>query len=109
MARAAVTGRGPRGSEELLERARELSLLGDALSSVEREGRGQVVLVNGEAGGGKTALLRSFCGAVASSVHVLWGACDPLFAPRPLGPLFTIGEVARGEFHDLVKRGGFAA
>jgi DNA-binding CsgD family transcriptional regulator len=105
MARAAVTGRGPRGSEELLERARELSLLGDALSSVEREGRGQVVLVNGEAGGGKTALLRSFCGAVASSVHVLWGACDPLFAPRPLGPLFTIGEVARGEFHDLVERG----
>jgi len=101
----AVAGRGPTGSDELLERASELALLDGALAAVARESRGRVVLVNGEAGAGKTSLVRSFCGALASSVQVLWGACDPLFAPRPLGPLFTIGEAARGKLHDLVERG----
>ncbi len=52
-------------------------------------GEGRLVLVAGEAGVGKTALLRSFCGENGASVR--WGACDPMFAPRPLGPFLDVG------------------
>jgi DNA-binding CsgD family transcriptional regulator len=48
---------------------------------------GRLILVGGEAGVGKTALVREF----AEGRNVLWGACDPLHTPRPLGPLIDIG------------------
>jgi DNA-binding CsgD family transcriptional regulator/tetratricopeptide (TPR) repeat protein len=48
---------------------------------------GRLILVGGEAGVGKTALVRAF----AEGRDVLWGACDPLHTPRPLGPLLDIG------------------
>ena len=48
---------------------------------------GRLILVGGEAGVGKTALVREF----AEGRQVLWGACDPLHTPRPLGPLVDIG------------------
>jgi predicted ATPase len=48
-------------------------------------GHGGLVLLVGEAGIGKTALLRAFAERV--SMPVLWGMCDPLSTPRPLGPL----------------------
>ncbi|MFL5959717.1 MAG: ATP-binding protein [Gaiellaceae bacterium] len=86
------------GSEvELLERAGELSKLGELLTAVREGGRGRVVLVGGEAGVGKTALLRRFREEVGGSAAVLWGACDPLFTPRPLAPLLEIGETTEGE------------
>ena len=77
----AATGR----SGELLERGGQLAVLEEALAYVGRGGRGTVVVVSGEAGVGKTALLRSFCDGVARPQAVLWGTCDPLFTPRPLG------------------------
>ena len=43
---------------ELLERADELSALGECLEAVQRGSRGQVMLVAGEAGVGKTTLVR---------------------------------------------------
>jgi DNA-binding NarL/FixJ family response regulator len=77
---------------DLLERDLELAALDRALGEVRSGGVGRIVLLSGEAGGGKTALLRSFCSARDS---VLWGTCDPLFTPRPLGPLLDIaGELA---------------
>lgn len=51
---------------------------------------GRLILVGGEAGVGKTALVRAF----AEGRRVLWGACDPLHTPRPLGPLVDIGLTA---------------
>ena len=54
-----------------------------------------VVLVHGEAGIGKTALLRRFCAEAGESVRVLWATCDPLFTPRPLGPLLDIARLDR--------------
>ena len=89
----AATGR----SGELLERAGQLAVLEEALAYVGRGGRGTVVVVSGEAGVGKTALLRSFCAGVAGPQAVLWGTCDPLFTPRPFGPLFAIAESTGGE------------
>ena len=89
----------------LLERAAELSMLVDRLEAVERSSRGQVLLVGGEAGVGKTALLRRFCDERGQSARILWGACDPLFTPSPLGPLLGVAEGSGGELEAVVERG----
>lgn len=68
----------------LLERQPPLDAL-RALQAQAAAQHGRVALVGGEAGIGKTSLLRAF--AERSGMPVLWGACDPLFTPRPLGPL----------------------
>jgi predicted ATPase len=51
-----------------------------------RRGEGRLVLVAGEAGVGKSALVDQFAGD-APDTRWSWGACDGLFTPRPLGPL----------------------
>ena len=89
----------------LLERAAELSVLVDCLEAVGRSKRGQVLLVGGEAGVGKTTLLRGFCEARGQLARVLWGACDPLFTPSPLGPLLEVAEGSGGELQAVVARG----
>jgi DNA-binding CsgD family transcriptional regulator len=76
------------------------------LASVRTTSRGRLVIVAGEAGVGKTALLRRFCDEHHGSVRILWGACDALFTPRPLGPLLDIAEAVGGEFEELARRGG---
>ena len=80
---------------ELLERERELSSLTDALADIGSNGRGRLAFVRGEAGVGKTALVRRFCSLVPT--RILWGGCEPLFTPRPLGPFLDIAEAAGGE------------
>ena len=62
---------------------------------------GRLVLIAGEAGIGKTALVRSFCWQAAPA-RVLSGACDALHTPRPLGPLVDIAEQTGGELAELV-------
>jgi predicted ATPase len=95
---------GDTAGGELLERAHHLSTLGEALAAA-RGDRGVLVLLAGEAGGGKTALLRRFCATCEPVERVLWGSCDPLFTPRPLGPFLDIAEEAGGELRDLVSAG----
>ncbi len=65
---------------------------------------GVLVLLAGEAGGGKTALLRRFTDEFASE-RVLWGACDPLFTPRPLGPVIDIAQIIGGGLAELMTNG----
>jgi predicted ATPase len=89
---------------ELLERAAPLSALRQGLDEA-CAGRGRLLLLAGEAGAGKTALLRRFADDVAGSARVLWGACDPLFTPRPLGPFLDIAGQVTGEFGGLVREG----
>ncbi len=86
----------------LLERTGELATLDKSLTQA-LAGLGSFVLVSGEAGIGKTALVRAFCDARRSTVRVLWGACDPLFTPRPLGPLLDVAELVGGELAELVQ------
>jgi hypothetical protein len=93
-------------ADELLERSDHLSTLADSLAAIAGTARGQLMLVSGEAGVGKTTLLRRFCDDHRGSARILWGACDPLFTPRPLGPLLDVAETAGGELADVVQEGG---
>ena len=68
-------------------------------------GCGRMVLVSGEAGIGKTSLVRGFCDQAQGSGRVLWGTCDVLFTPRPLGPLVDVAEVVGGDLREVVERG----
>jgi DNA-binding CsgD family transcriptional regulator/tetratricopeptide (TPR) repeat protein len=94
------------GSVRLLERSGELSALGEALAAVVSGGQGRIVLVAGEAGIGKTALLHRFCaGLGGGSARVLRAGCDPLFTPRPLGPVLDLAGVVGGELAACAARG----
>ena len=70
---------------------------------------GRLVLVAGEAGVGKTALLRGSATRSAGRCAILWGGCEPLRTPRPLGPLLDVAEAVGGELEELVARTGEAA
>ena len=69
------------------ERGRLAAIQAGALA-----GRGGAVLVCGESGAGKTTFVEQFVGDVGNDVRVLWGACDPLTTPRPLGPLRDVAQ-----------------
>ena len=79
----------------LLERERQLAELETTLDRAAL-GSGRLVLLGGEAGVGKTVLVRQLAEAVAGRATVLFGACDALSTPRPLGPLLDIGRAAGG-------------
>jgi DNA-binding CsgD family transcriptional regulator/tetratricopeptide (TPR) repeat protein len=91
--------------EGLLERSQSLVTLGEALKTVRESSRGRLLVVGGEAGVGKTVLLRQFCDRNSDSSRVLWGACDALITPRPLGPFADIAQVTGGELQELVVSG----
>lgn len=88
---------------DLLERAAFLQTLGE-YAAEGRNGDGRLVLVSGESGIGKTALLEAFQER-SRGIRWLWGACDGLLTPRPLGPLFDIGPQVGGELARLCRRG----
>ncbi len=73
----------------LLERQHVREQLAGFLSDVE-SGQGRLVLLGGEAGVGKSALVREFGESIIARARVLIGACDPLSTPTPLGPLLDI-------------------
>ncbi|MFA9431855.1 AAA family ATPase [Egicoccus sp. AB-alg2] len=69
----------------LLERDAELQLLDRAVSAA-AAGAGSVVLVAGEPGIGKSALVDAWLARLPDTVRILRGACDDLVTPRLLGP-----------------------
>jgi predicted ATPase len=85
---------------ELLERDAQLEAL-DAWLGDAAGGRGRVILAAGEAGIGKTSLLRAFRQRALGRARVLWGVCDALRTPRPLGPLLDMAAMAGGELARL--------
>ena len=96
---------GARSASSLLERSTELATLGKRMAEVNTRSQGRLVLARGEAGTGKTALLRRFCDGLAAPERVLWAACDPLFTPRPLGPLLDIVRARDGELRQRIESG----
>jgi tetratricopeptide (TPR) repeat protein len=91
--------------DALLEREDAISALAGLVGDVARTGRGRLVSVTGEAGVGKTLLLRRFCAEQHHAPRLLWGACDPLFTPRPLGPLVDVADATGGELLHVVDEG----
>lgn len=85
----------------LLERDGYLRDLRAAMDEV-IGGTGRIALVSGEAGIGKTVLVEQFVRQHAHAVRVLWGTCDALFTPRPLGPLHDIASHTREPLRALL-------
>ncbi|WP_246393723.1 AAA family ATPase, partial [Pseudonocardia pini] len=86
-----------------MERDEPLDLLEEHVRGAV-QGRGSVVLVTGEAGIGKTVLLRALVERVRAEAPALWGMCDSLSTPRPLGPLRDVAA-ALGEAVPELLRG----
>lgn len=86
---------------DLLERSPALEdlkrWLGDA-----RTGQGRLVLVEGEAGIGKTSLLNEFA-ARHRVASLLWSGCDSLNTPRPLGPLVDLAPALGHHVEELLR------
>jgi predicted ATPase len=74
----------------LLERGPLLAELTEYLKQAAEMERGRLALVAGEAGIGKTLLVRRFCAEHGDGVRILTGACDSLPTPLALGPLVDV-------------------
>ena len=88
---------------ELWERSASLDLLDELLRDSARGGR--LVVVAGEAGMGKSALVTEFAERCGPAARVLWGSCDPLVTPRALGPLHDIGRQTGGNLAARLRAG----
>src|SRR6202046_4167866 len=99
----------------LLERESSLTSLAGYAEEA-RRGEGRLVLVGGEAGGGEGGGVGGEAGAGKSALaerlerdlpdaRWCWGACDGLFTPRPLGPLFDFAGQLGGELLELRRAG----
>ena len=86
----------------LLERESFVGVL-DAAYAQACAGHGRLALVSGEAGVGKTALLRYFSAEHLGGARLLWGACDALFTPRPLGPILDIAQHTGSDFREVIQ------
>jgi DNA-binding CsgD family transcriptional regulator len=75
----------------LLERTEELGILSRLVDQLDSAG-GKVVIIRGEAGIGKSALVDALARSHAEDAHVHRGTCDDLFIPQPLGPFWDMAR-----------------
>lgn len=79
------------GNAGMLERGGQLAALREWRARVRESGQGGTILVPGEAGIGKTTLLRHFAADHGTQEgKTFWTSCDSLFTPRPLGPVLEL-------------------
>jgi ATP/maltotriose-dependent transcriptional regulator MalT len=86
---------------QLVERDEPLATLRRCLDA-EATATGRIVLIRGEAGIGKTALLKAFVEECPSDVDVLWGLCDGVSTPQPYGPFADMADALGAEFRGLL-------
>ncbi len=87
---------------KLLEREAYLHTIQNIFNGISMNG-GHTLFIAGEAGVGKTSLVKEFTGNLKKSILILRGGCDSLFTPRPLGPLFDISGDFSPEFQRILK------
>src|SRR5262249_16674590 len=68
-------------------------------------GSGRVILGSGEPGIGKTSLVTRFLQDLEPDARVLFGACDNLTIPRPLGPFRDIAGSVSASLRDALFTG----
>ena len=85
----------------LIERGSQLAALHQYADEASHA-QGRLVLVSGEAGIGKSALLEDFAQQSADA-RWLWAGCDGLFTPAALGPLLDIAAQLDGELLRLCQ------
>ena len=98
-------GGGPGGTIEpvvVLEREALLGGLDSLLGEAVWQG-GRLVLVRGEAGIGKSTLVAAFTNGREG--RVMWGTCDPVTPPRPLGPIFDMADHGAPGLLDALNSG----
>ncbi|HEU4806734.1 MAG TPA: AAA family ATPase, partial [Homoserinimonas sp.] len=86
----------------LFEREHLLACLDEELAAA-LAGSGRLVLVTGEAGIGKTALVSAFRQERSGDVRFLWGQCDPVTAPSPLAPIREIATELSDDYEELLS------
>src|SRR5215470_9138570 len=87
----------------LLEREAPLALLNEYAAQA-ADGEGRLVLLSGEAGVGKSALVERL-GRDLPDARWSWSMCDGLFTPRPLGPLFDLADQLGGALLERCRAG----
>src|SRR6187399_1544480 len=75
---------------ELIERAAFLNTLRSQFQNILSRDEGHCIFISGEAGIGKTSLLKAFCRDIKTRCNIYQGTCDALFTPRPMAPLYDI-------------------
>jgi ATP/maltotriose-dependent transcriptional regulator MalT len=88
---------------QLLERERELATLRTAVAEA-ADRRGSVALIAGDAGIGKSTLVRSWVEDPGPETRVLMGWCDDFLTSRTLGPLRDVARTTGGELSEAVGR-----
>ncbi|MDI5907127.1 AAA family ATPase, partial [Streptomyces sp. 12257] len=89
----------------ILEREPELARLASAAREA-ADGAGSVVLVFGEAGIGKSSLVKALPDHLPDGTRILVGECDDLATRRPLGPFRDLIGSVGGELAGAVTEGG---
>jgi len=83
------------GATPIIERERALALIAERLAEAGSHA-GSICLVSGEAGIGKTSLIRHAAALDGDACRWVWGTCDPLSTPRALGPLHDAARQTGG-------------
>lgn len=90
----------------LIERSMPLAQLQHWLRVLAEPGAGgRCLLLQGEAGIGKTSLLRAGRAAAPPRLDWLMGWCEPLLSPTPLGPLLDMLDGLPPALASMVSRG----
>ena len=95
-----AAGHARGGGPALLEREPVVDVLLGAVATA-ATGHGCAALLTGEAGIGKTSVVRALRPSLDHGVRVLAGGCDDLLTPRALGPL---RDAARGHGRPAARR-----
>ena len=88
-------------SDPLLERGPDLRTLEKAAADLAFSGA--TILVSGEAGFGKTALIRKFVSSLDHRFLVLFGTCDAFEAPVAYTPLYEMLDRLPAELRSVIR------
>ena len=87
---------------ELIERDDLLTKLNTGFRKA-TSGEGHCFFIMGEAGIGKTSLVKAFLNEIEDDSIRYIGACDSLFTPRPLAPLYDLALQINEDWVDQIQ------